>query len=507
MHLASNIGHLRSVFKHPSTNNYKAEPMNLDQIFNSAHEAFLTYKNLSGTTKADFLDKIAEILEENRSAIVPMAVRESNLAEGRINGELGRTTGQIKLFANLLREGSWVEATVDPADPNRSPLPRADIRRMLTPLGPVVVFGASNFPLAFATAGSDTISALAAGCPVVYKGHPAHPDTSKFVGTCISQAAQKSGLPPGIFTHVAGGIKTGQDLVKHPLAKAVGFTGSFRAGKSLFNIAGKRDQPIPVYAEMGSVNPIFAFPKRLKNELVPLAQSFVGSLTLGAGQFCTNPGLIFVPRTLAERFGNAISDAIQEVAAAPMLHEGIAESYYKSLNELQLRSELEWVKVPDAKHLINASPALAEISAADWMGDNFFQKEVFGSFALMVVYENTTELMAVAEKLHGQLTISLWGDNDELSAHKEFINLLEEKCGRLLFRGVPTGVEVGYAMQHGGPFPATMDSRSTSVGAHAIKRFARPIAFQDMPQELLPDALKDENPLGIMRQVNGKFEV
>jgi NADP-dependent aldehyde dehydrogenase len=480
--------------------------MNLDQIFNSAHEAFLTYKNLSGAKKADFLEKIAEVLEENRSAVVLMAVRESNLPEGRINGELGRTTGQIKLFANLLREGSWVEATVDPADPNRSPLPRADIRRMLTPLGPVVVFGASNFPLAFSTAGGDTISALAAGCPVIYKGHPAHPDTSRFVGNCISQAVQKSGLPSAIFTHVEGGVKMGQDLVKHPLAKAVGFTGSFGAGKSLFNIASNRDQPIPVYAEMGSVNPIFAFPQRLKNELVPLAQSFVGSLTLGAGQFCTNPGLIFVPRTLAERFENAISDAIQKVEAAPMLHEGIAESYYKSLNELHLRSELEWIKVPDAKHLINASPALAEITASDWMADDFFQEEVFGSFALMVIYENTAELMAVAKKLHGQLTISLWGDSEEFNANKELINLLEEKCGRLLFRGVPTGVEVGYSMHHGGPFPATMDSRSTSVGAHAIKRFARPIAFQDMPNDLLPDALKDGNPLGIMRQVDGNWE-
>ena len=481
--------------------------MNLDHIFQAAQEAFLSYKNLSGAKKADFLEKIAEILEENRSAIVLMAVRESNLPEGRINGELGRTTGQIKLFANLVREGSWVEATIDPADPNRSPLPKADIRRMLTPLGPVVVFGASNFPLAFSTAGGDTISALAAGCPVIYKGHPAHPDTSKFVGNCISQAVKKSGLPEGIFTHVEGGVKMGQDLVKHPLAKAVGFTGSFSAGKSLFNIAGNREVPIPVYAEMGSVNPIFTFPQRLKNELVPLAQSFVSSLTLGAGQFCTNPGLIFVPRTLAERFGNAISEAIQGVAASPMLHEGIAESYYKALNELQLRSELEWVKVPDAKHLINASPAMAEISAADWMSDNRFQEEVFGSFALMVVYENEAELRSVAEKLHGQLTITLWGDTEEFKTHKELINLLEEKCGRMLFAGVPTGVEVGYAMQHGGPYPSTTDSRSTSVGAHAIKRFARPIAFQDMPDSLLPDALKKENPLGIMRQVNGKFEI
>lgn len=479
--------------------------MNLDTIFSAAQAAFLSYKNLSSNKKADFLEKIAEILEGNRSAIVLMAVRESNLPEGRINGELGRTTGQIKLFASQVRDGSWLEATIDPADPTRTPLPKADIRRMLTPIGPVVVFGASNFPLAFSTAGGDTISALAAGCPVIYKGHPAHPDTSKFVGECISQAVKISGLPDGVFTHVEGGVKMGQDLVKHPIAKAVAFTGSFKAGKSLFNIANDREEPIPVYAEMGSVNPIFTFPQRLNNELVPMAQSYVSSLTLGAGQFCTNPGLIFVPKEIAPSFENAVSEALQSAAASPMLHEGIAESYYTALDNLKTRSELKWVKVPDAKHLINVSPALAEIKASDWIADNLFQEEVFGSFALMVVYENESELIEIAKKLHGQLTITLWADTSELKNQSELINLLEEKCGRLLFTGVPTGVEVGYAMQHGGPFPSTTDARSTSVGAHAIKRFARPIAFQDMPSELLPDALKNENPLGIVRQVNGKF--
>ncbi|MBN3580984.1 aldehyde dehydrogenase (NADP(+)) [Algoriphagus aestuarii] len=481
--------------------------MNLDTIFSAAQEAFLSYKTISAGQKADFLEKIAEILEENRSAIVLMAVRESNLPEGRINGELGRTTGQIKLFASQVRNGSWVEATIDPADPGRTPLPKADIRRMLIPIGPVVVFGASNFPLAFSTAGGDTISALAAGCPVIYKGHPAHPDTSKFVGECISQAAAKSGIAAGVFTHVEGGVKMGQDLVKHPLAKAVAFTGSFGAGKSLFNIASDRKEPIPVYAEMGSVNPVFAFPQRLGNELVPLAQSYVSSLTLGSGQFCTNPGLIFVPRALASNFENAVSEALQTAPSSPMLHEGIADSYYKALDNLQTRPELKWVKVPDAKHLINVSPALAEIKASDWISDDLFQEEVFGSFALMVVYETESELIEVAKKLHGQLTITLWGDNAELNNQKDLISLLEEKCGRLLFTGVPTGVEVGYAMQHGGPYPSTTDARSTSVGAHAIKRFARPIAFQDMPSDLLPDALKDENPLGIVRQVNGKFTI
>jgi NADP-dependent aldehyde dehydrogenase len=256
---------------------------------------------------------------------------------------------------------------------------------------------------------------------------------------------------------------------------------------------------------MGSVNPIFTFPQRLSNELVPMAQSYVGSLTMGAGQFCTNPGLIFVPKELASRFENAVSEALQEAAGSPMLHEGIANSYYTALDNLKTRPELNWVKVPDATHLINVSPALAEIKAADWLADDLFQEEVFGSFALMVVYENEAELREVAKKLHGQLTITLWADTSELKANTELINLLEEKCGRLLFAGVPTGVEVGYAMQHGGPFPSTTSSNSTSVGAHAIKRFVRPIALQDMPSDLLPEALKDENPLGITRQVNGKY--
>ncbi|WP_192347084.1 aldehyde dehydrogenase (NADP(+)) [Algoriphagus sp. Y33] len=477
----------------------------IDQIFTAATEAFLQYKNMPANLKADFLDKIAEILETNRSQIVPVAVRESNLPEGRINGELGRTTGQIKLFATMVREGSWLEATIDPGDPQRSPLPKADIRKMLIPIGPVVVFGASNFPLAFSTAGGDTISALAAGCPVVYKGHPAHPETSRLVAECIHKAVISSDLPEGVFIHVEGGIEIGQALVKHPLAKAVAFTGSHAGGKALFDLASKREEPIPVYAEMGSVNPVFTFPAKLENELVPLAQSYVSSLTMGAGQFCTNPGLIFVPSTHAKAFETAITQEIKDIAGSPMLHPGIAKAYYESVEYYQTREELKWIKVADPKHLINGSPALAEIKASDWLADDIFQKEVFGAFALMVVYDSPNELVEVAKKLHGQLTITIWGDVPELKKNAALINLLEEKCGRLLFQGVPTGVEVGYAMQHGGPYPSTTDSKSTSVGAGAIKRFARPIAFQDMHPDLLPDALKNENPMKIVRQVNGKF--
>lgn len=480
--------------------------MNLDQIFKSAQEAFLHYKNVTGKEKAAFLRKIATGLELEKQTLIPLASQESNLPEGRITGELGRTVGQIRLFANLVEEGSWLEATIDHADPERTPAPKPDIRRFLTPLGPVVVFGASNFPLAFSTAGGDTISALAAGCPVIYKGHPAHPETSKLVGQVIYKAVIDSGLPIGVFTHVEGGIEVGQALIKHPLAKAVAFTGSYNGGKALFDAANQRPEPIPVFAEMGSVNPIIALKEKLGNNLEVLAKQFVASLTLGAGQFCTNPGLIVVPAEHAEAFAREVKKELQDIVAAPMLHEGITAAYYNALSVLQDRKELEWVKVAEAKDLIKAYPALAKIKASDWLEDDHFQQEVFGSFALMVVFEHFNELYAIAQRLHGQLTITVWGEEAELAKKTDLINQLEEKCGRILFKGVPTGVEVGYAMQHGGPYPSTTDSRFTSVGVYAIKRFARPIAFQDMPHTLLPEALRDENPLGIWRTVNGEFK-
>ena len=480
--------------------------MNLDQLFQSAQEAFLHYKNVSAKEKAAFLKKIADGLEAEKTSLIPLASRESNLPEARITGELGRTIGQIRLFAKLVEEGSWVEAVIDHADPERAPVPKPDIRRFLTPLGPVVIFGASNFPLAFSTAGGDTISALAAGCPVIYKAHPAHPETSRLVGQVIHKAVIDSALPIGLFTHVEGGVDVGQALAKHPIAKAVAFTGSFAGGKALFDAANQRNEPIPVYAEMGSVNPIIALKEKLGNNLEALAKQFVASLTLGAGQFCTNPGLIMVPAEHAAVFAKAVKNELEQIIAAPMLHSGIAEAYYNALAILEGRKELEWIQVAAAKDLIKAYPALAKIKASDWLEDEHFQQEVFGSFALMVVYEHFNELYAIAQRLHGQLTITLWGEEDELVKKVDLINQLEEKCGRLLFKGVPTGVEVGYAMQHGGPYPATTDSRFTSVGVYAIKRFARPIAFQDMPHDLLPDALREENPLGIWRMVDGEFK-
>ncbi|MDO9553748.1 aldehyde dehydrogenase (NADP(+)) [Rhodonellum sp.] len=480
--------------------------MTYDPIFQKAQEAFFFYKNVPGKEKAAFLRKIADGIESEKTQLIPLASEESNLPEGRITGELGRTCGQIRLFANLVEEGSWVEATIDHGDPTRTPAAKPDLRRFLTPLGPVVVFGASNFPLAFSTAGGDTVSALAAGCPVLYKAHPAHPKTSTLVSSIIQKAVKDSAFPSGLFQQVEGGVETGQALVKHPMAKAVAFTGSHVGGKSLFDLANQREEPIPVFAEMGSVNPIFTFSKKLENDIVGAAKSFVGSLTLGAGQFCTNPGLIFVPKSLEKEFADAVKSELEDITAAPMLHEGIAESYYSALQYLQGRNELEWVKVAAAKDLIKGHPALAKIKSKDWLKDNKFQQEVFGAFALMVIYKTEDELLEIAQKLQGQLTVTIWAEEEELKDQLYLINLLEEKCGRMLYKGVPTGVEVGYAMHHGGPYPSTTDSRSTSVGVYSIKRFARPIALQDMPDILLPDALREGNPLKIWRMVDGEFK-
>lgn len=477
----------------------------IENSFQEAQEAFLILKQQGSKKRAAFLKEVASQIELLREDLIPLAAKESHLPEGRITGELGRTLGQINLFANLVEEGSWVEAVIDHSDSERKPAPKPDIRRMLRPLGPVVVFGASNFPLAFSTAGGDTISALASGCPVLYKAHPAHPETSRMVAKAISSAVSISGLPKGTFQHIEGGIDTGQKLATHPLAKAVAFTGSFKGGKALFDACNKRKLPIPVYAEMGSVNPIFAMEAYLNENLLAAANAYAGSLVLGVGQFCTNPGLIFVPKAHEEAFSEQVVSQLKEVAGAPMLHEGICNTYHQALKNLAKSDKLEWLLTTEASQILTGNPSLAKVKASDWLNEEAFQEEVFGPFAIMVVYESAEELEQVAVRLNGQLTCTVWGESAELSANKGFLNLIEEKCGRLLFKGVPTGVEVGHAMQHGGPFPSTTDSRSTSVGSHAITRFARPVAFQDMPEALLPEELVEANPLGILRKVDGVF--
>lgn len=405
----------------------------------------------------------------------------------------------------MVKEGSWVEAVIDHEDSERKPVPKPDIRRMLRPLGPVVVFGASNFPLAFSTAGGDTISALASGCPVLYKAHPAHPETSRMVAKAIQTAVGICQMPEGTFQHIEGGIDTGQELAAHPLAKAVAFTGSFKGGKALFDTCNKREIPIPVYAEMGSVNPIFVLEAYLSENLESAATAYANSLVLGVGQFCTNPGLIFVPKSHEAAFSSQVISQLKTVAGAPMLHEGICKTYHEALKNLAISEKLEWLLTTEANQLLIGNPSLAKVKASDWLNEEAFQEEVFGPFAIMVVYDSIAELEEVAVQLKGQLTCTVWGTSTELSGNKTFLNLLEERCGRLLFKGVPTGVEVGHAMQHGGPYPSTTDSRSTSVGSFAIKRFARPIAYQDTPEVLLLEELKDENPLQILRKVDGEY--
>lgn len=473
--------------------------------FQEAQQAFLILKQQSNRDRTTFLEEIANQIELLKEELIPMAAKESNLPEGRITGELGRTVGQIRLFAGLVKEGSWVEAVIDHEDSERKPVPKPDIRRMLRPLGPVVVFGASNFPLAFSTAGGDTISALASGCPVLYKAHPAHPETSRMVAKAIQTAVGICQMPEGTFQHIEGGIDTGQELAAHPLAKAVAFTGSFKGGKALFDTCNKREIPIPVYAEMGSVNPIFVLEAYLSENLESAATAYANSLVLGVGQFCTNPGLIFVPKSHEAAFSSQVISQLKTVAGAPMLHEGICKTYHEALKNLATSEKLEWLLTTEANQLLIGNPSLAKVKASDWLNEEAFQEEVFGPFALMVVYDSIAELEEVAVQLKGQLTCTVWGTSTELSGNKTFLNLLEERCGRLLFKGVPTGVEVGHAMQHGGPYPSTTDSRSTSVGSFAIKRFARPIAYQDTPEVLLLEELKDENPLQILRKVDGEF--
>jgi 2,5-dioxopentanoate dehydrogenase len=404
-----------------------------------------------------------------------------------------------------VEEGSWAEPTIDTAMPDRQPLPRPDLRRMLMPLGPVVVFGASNFPLAFSTAGGDTASALAAGCPVIYKEHPAHPQTSQLVYQAIARALQLCELPAAVFQHVSGGVEVGQELVKHPGAKAIAFTGSYKGGKAIFDLACRRQQPIPVYAEMGSINPIFVLPDQARRQTSHLAEQAANSILLGVGQFCTCPGLIFYPDDdTAAGFLDLLAGKLTAAAGAKMLHTGICQHYFSGVHHLFGQEAIEQLVSP-ATDVLEARAALAKTTLSQWLKNPALQEEVFGPFALVVTYDSVAALIAAAPELQGQLTCTLWASETEMDAAGELADILREKCGRLLFAGVPTGVEVSPAMTHGGPFPATTDSRSTSVGPYAIKRFARPITFQAAPQALLPEVLKDQNPGAVWRMINSRL--
>ncbi|NEM97712.1 aldehyde dehydrogenase (NADP(+)) [Pontibacter burrus] len=479
--------------------------MHYNEALTNAAQAFEIYKKTSPAQRAQLLRGIAEAIEALGDELLEIASRESNLPLARLTGERGRTCNQLRLFADLVEEGSWVEATIDTALPGRQPLPRPDLRRMLVPLGPVVVFGASNFPLAFSTAGGDSASALAAGCTVVYKEHPGHPQTSQLVHKAITEALQKNGLPKNVFQHESGGVEVGQELVTHPATKAVAFTGSYQGGKAIFDLAMQREVPIPVYAEMGSTNPVFILPEKLKENTTELAHQAAASVLLGSGQFCTCPGLLFVPELDAtDAFLETLEAELATAAPAKMLHDGIAGNYYKGLEKL-LKAEGVQAIVQQETDVLEGRAALASTHVTQWLQSPALQEEIFGPFTLVVTYKSKEELLAAAKALKGQLTCTIWGTDHEQELQQKLTDVLRDKCGRLLYSGVPTGVEVSHAMTHGGPFPATTDSRSTSVGTYAIKRFARPVTFQSAPQALLPVALQDENRSGLWRTINGKL--
>ncbi|MFG1935289.1 aldehyde dehydrogenase (NADP(+)) [Mycobacterium sp. NPDC048908] len=472
----------------------------------AAAAAFAAYRSTPSEPRARFLEAIAANIEAIGGDVIARAVAESGLPEARITGEVGRTTGQLRLFADVLRDGGWNDARIDPALPDRKPLPRADIRQRSIPLGPVAVFGASNFPLAFSVAGGDTASALAAGCPVVVKGHDAHPGTSELIGHAITDAVAAAGLPAGTFSLLFGsGPELGIALVTDPRIKAVGFTGSRTAGTTLVAAAAGRPEPIPVYAEMSSINPVFLLDGALTSRGADLGRSFVGSLTLGSGQFCTNPGLVIaVDGPGLDAFLGAARDAVAQSPATPMLTPGIASNYATGVDTLSTEADLV-VRGRTGDNETSCRAALFATDATTFQSSEALQAEVFGASSLIVRCADAAEMRAVAEQLEGQLTATVHADETDYDDARRLVSLLELKAGRILFNGWPTGVEVGHAMVHGGPYPATSDPRTTSVGSRAIERFLRPVAYQNVPKTLLPSAIADDNPDHLWRRVDGRL--
>lgn len=471
-----------------------------------AHAAFTTYSRSSGKDRAAFLRKIAENIEALGDTLFTRCTQETALPLGRIQGETARTCGQLRLFADLVSEGSWVDARIDRAGPNRQPLPKPDVRSMLFPLGPVVVFGASNFPLAFSVAGGDTASALAAGNPVIVKAHHAHPGTSELVGVALNKAAQECDLPEGVFSLLYGsGSEVGTALVKHPFIKAGGFTGSRSGGRALFDAASTRPEPIPFYAEMSSVNPVVLLPGALRERSEQIAVGLHASVILGAGQFCTNPGLVLLAdNEESEHFIQRLSELMNATAHQTMLTKGISASYQQGIVARASEPQVQTVaKGPLTSADCQAATVLFRTDAASFLSNARLSEEIFGPSTLLITYSSAQQLLEVIEGLEGQLTGTIHATEEEFRSSAELIHALETKVGRLIFNSFPTGVEVCHAMVHGGPYPATSDGRSTSVGTRAIFRFTRQKCFQNFPNSSLPDELKDENPLGIWRLVDG----
>ncbi|MEJ2803515.1 aldehyde dehydrogenase (NADP(+)) [Comamonadaceae bacterium PP-2] len=485
-------------------------PAEVDRAAALAAAAFDPYRNLPLEKRAAFLEAIADNIVAIGDELLARAHAETGLPLARLTGERGRTVGQLRLFAKVVRDGHFLRATIDPAQPERQPLPRVDLRLAKVPLGPVAVFGASNFPLAFSVAGGDTASALAAGAPVIVKAHSAHLGTSELVGRAIQKAVKDLGLPEGVFSLLIGaGRKLGEALVAHPAVKAVGFTGSRQGGLALVKIANARPEPIPVYAEMSSINPVFLFPGALAARAETIGKAFADSLTMGAGQFCTNPGLVLaVDGPDLQRFVSAAGEALAGKAAQTMLTPGIHEAYRSGTAKVDAVAGVDKIAqgVPAGDQPNAAQAALYVTDAQRLLASPDLESEMFGPASIVIRAKDFDELLAVAEHVEGQLTVTLQIDEADHADARRLLPVLERKAGRILANGFPTGVEVCHAMVHGGPFPSTSNAMYTSVGATAIDRFLRPVSYQDLPDALLPEALKDGNPLGLWRLVDGALK-
>lgn len=485
----------------------------IENVMQQAWKVFYIYRKQSLKERAHFMRAIAKELEACGDELIQVAMNETNLPEARLRNERGRTILQLHQYADACEKGDWLEIKIDTAIPDKNP-PKPDIRKMLMPLGPVVVFGASNFPFAYSTAGGDTASAFAAGCPVIVKAHPAHAQTSEIVANAIMKAATDCTLPDGIFAHIHGAsFEVGKALVEHTYTKAVGFTGSLAGGKQLFDWANLRKEPIPVFAEMSSINPVFLLPDKMskgadgKSAAADIAKMYAGSITLGMGQFCTNPGLIIGlegPELIT--FMEVLGKEITKTVPATMLNPGIFKNYRKKKDEALKQTGVDTIAVSEMKPQLNqGSPTIASATGQTFLHNPILHQEVFGPYSLIIRCKDMKEMLQVANRLEGQLTATLMATENDIRIHDKIVEAVKNICGRIILNSVPTGVEVCLSMQHGGPFPATTDSRFSSVGADAIKRFARPLAFQNWSNEMLPDELKNENPLGLWRTVNNEL--
>lgn len=478
-------------------------------LMNNAKLAFPKFQAIPDSAKADFLDRIAVEIEALGEELLQTTMQETNLPLARLTGERGRTTMQLRMFAQMLRDGHWVEATIDHAIADKTP-PKPDIRKMLVGIGPVVVFGASNFPYAYSTAGGDTASALAAGCPVVVKAHPAHLKTSQLVAGAIQKAAIACQMPEHVFQHTASdSFETGKALVQDPNTAAVGFTGSYSGGRALYDYAAARKNPIPVFSEMGSTNPVLLLPDTLSKNAASIAKQYAGSINLGVGQFCTNPGILLgIASDGLNEFIDQLVTEMNAVAPATMLHKGILVAYENKAAKALAHGSVEQKTLQTIASVDQqANAILATVSGEAFIQDALLQEEVFGPFALVVQCKDLAELKAAWQAITGQLTTTLMGTDQDFANHAELLQMAPYIAGRVLFNGVPTGVEVCPSMVHGGPFPASTDGRFTAVGINAVKRWVRPVSFQNCPAHLLPAALQEENPLGILRMVDGKYQI